>query len=182
MGLSRRHSPRFFWRPCSLTHSKKSLLLPPLLGPPIRFTDVTKKSGITFTYDTDLRQGRNLATMGAGVAMGDFDGDSFPDLFFVGLGRERQEARRGPVRRALPQPRRRHVRGRDGAFGNPVLRLEDGRVLGGPRRRGTPRPRRDGSREGRSSGRTSGTARSATWPPSGASSRPAIRSVSRPAT
>lgn len=51
---------------------------------PIRFTDVTKKSGITFDYDTDLRHGRNLATMGAGVAMGDFNGDSFPDLFFAG--------------------------------------------------------------------------------------------------
>ncbi|HEX7528739.1 MAG TPA: hypothetical protein VF425_06490, partial [Thermoanaerobaculia bacterium] len=42
--------------------------------PPIRFTDVTKRSGVKFGFDADLRRGRNLATMGGGVAMGDFDG------------------------------------------------------------------------------------------------------------
>jgi hypothetical protein len=55
-----------------------------LRTPPIRFTDVTKRAGLTFKFDTDLRRGRNLATMGGGVAMGDFDGDGFLDLFFTG--------------------------------------------------------------------------------------------------
>ncbi|HEY3350713.1 MAG TPA: CRTAC1 family protein [Thermoanaerobaculia bacterium] len=63
---------------------------------PIRFTDVTKKSGVTFDYDTDLRRGRNLATMGAGVAMGDFDGDSFPDLFFAGSAASGKKPDAGP--------------------------------------------------------------------------------------
>src|SRR5262249_41022703 len=51
---------------------------------PIRFSDVTKAAGIEFKFDTDLRRGRNLATMGGGVAMGDFDSDGWPDLFFTG--------------------------------------------------------------------------------------------------
>ncbi len=55
-----------------------------LRTPPIRFTDVTKRSGVNFKFDTDLRRGRNLATMGGGVAMGDFDGDGYLDLFFTG--------------------------------------------------------------------------------------------------
>ena len=48
------------------------------------------------------------------------------------------------MRRPLPQPRRRNVRGRDGALGNPILRLDDGRVVGGPRELGAPRSRRHG--------------------------------------
>ena len=63
---------------------------------PIRFTDVTKKSGVAFAYDTDLRRGRNLATMGAGVAMGDFNGDSFPDLFFTGSASNGKKPDAGP--------------------------------------------------------------------------------------
>ncbi|MBK9064890.1 MAG: CRTAC1 family protein [Acidobacteria bacterium] len=63
---------------------------------PIRFTDVTRKSGITFSYETDLRRGRNLATMGAGVAMGDFNGDSFPDLFFAGSAASGKKPGAGP--------------------------------------------------------------------------------------
>ncbi|MEO8054692.1 MAG: CRTAC1 family protein [Acidobacteriota bacterium] len=63
---------------------------------PIRFTDVTKKSGVTFSYETDLRRGRNLATMGAGVAMGDFNGDSFPDLFFAGSAASGKKPEAGP--------------------------------------------------------------------------------------
>ncbi len=65
-------------------------------GPPIRFTDVTKHSGITFKFDADLRHGRNLATMGGGVAMGDFDGDGFLDLFFTGSAASGKEPERGP--------------------------------------------------------------------------------------
>jgi hypothetical protein len=63
---------------------------------PIRFTDVTKRSGITFKYDTDLRRGRNLATMGGGVAMGDFDGDGFADLFFAGSAANGRKPDAGP--------------------------------------------------------------------------------------
>jgi enediyne biosynthesis protein E4 len=50
----------------------------------IRFEDVTKRAGLRFRFDTDLRRGRNVATMGGGVAMGDFDGDGWLDLFFTG--------------------------------------------------------------------------------------------------
>ncbi len=94
-------------RPRIAAASLAALLLVPLLSysleenspshrPPIRFTDVTKKSGVTFNYATDLRGGRNLATMGAGVAMGDFDGDSFPDLFFTGSAAKGKNPDAGP--------------------------------------------------------------------------------------
>jgi enediyne biosynthesis protein E4 len=64
--------------------------------PPIRFTDVTKRAGLTFKFETDLRRGRNLATMGAGVAMGDFDGDGFLDLFFTGSVSNGKRPEAGP--------------------------------------------------------------------------------------
>lgn len=66
------------------------------LPAPIRFTDVTKRSGVTFRYETDLRRGRNLATMGGGVAMGDFDGDGLPDLFFTGSAASGKKPEAGP--------------------------------------------------------------------------------------
>ena len=64
--------------------------------PPIRFTDVTKRSGVNFKFDTDLRRGRNLATMGGGVAMGDFDGDGFLDLYFTGSVANGNKPEAGP--------------------------------------------------------------------------------------
>ncbi|HMA29200.1 MAG TPA: CRTAC1 family protein, partial [Thermoanaerobaculia bacterium] len=64
--------------------------------PPIRFTDVTKRAGLKFKFDTDLRRGRNLATMGGGVAMGDFDGDGFLDLFFTGSAANGKRPEAGP--------------------------------------------------------------------------------------
>ncbi len=63
---------------------------------PIRFADVSKTSGITFRLESDLRRGRNLATMGAGVAMGDYDGDGFPDLFFTGSAASGKKPDAGP--------------------------------------------------------------------------------------
>ncbi|MGA7991100.1 MAG: CRTAC1 family protein [Thermoanaerobaculia bacterium] len=51
---------------------------------------------MNFEFDTDLRHGRNLATMGAGVAMGDFNGDGFPDLFFTGSAANGKKPERGP--------------------------------------------------------------------------------------
>ena len=53
-------------------------------GPGIRFDDVTKASGLKFKYKTDLQHGRLVATMGGGIAMGDYDGDGHLDLFLVG--------------------------------------------------------------------------------------------------
>ena len=63
---------------------------------PIRFTDVTKRAGLSFRFATDLRRGRNLATMGAGVAMGDFDGDGYLDLFFTGSVSNGKKPEAGP--------------------------------------------------------------------------------------
>jgi hypothetical protein len=57
---------------------------------------VTKRSGVNFHFDTDLRRGRNLATMGGGVAMGDFNGDGFPDLFFTGSAARGKKPESGP--------------------------------------------------------------------------------------
>ena len=57
---------------------------------------MTKRAGIRFEFDTDLRRGRNLATMGGGVAMGDFNGDSFPDLFFTGSASSGKKPDAGP--------------------------------------------------------------------------------------
>jgi hypothetical protein len=51
---------------------------------------------VKFAFDTDLRRGRNLATMGAGVAMGDFDGDGFLDLFFTGSAASGRKPEKGP--------------------------------------------------------------------------------------
>ena len=64
--------------------------------PAIRFTDVTKASGVKVKFDPDLRHGRNLATMGGGVAMGDFDGDGFLDLFFTGTAASGKKPEAGP--------------------------------------------------------------------------------------
>ena len=116
---------------------------------PIRFTDVTKRSGITFAYDTDLRHGRNLATMGAGVAMGDFDGDGFPDLFFVGSAANGKKPDAGPCGALYRNRGDGDVRGRDGPLGHPQLRLDNGGVLGRPRWWGAARPRRDRGRQDR---------------------------------
>src|SRR5881227_1676595 len=52
--------------------------------PAIRFVDVTEQAGIHFRHNSGA-SGRKLLpeTMGAGVAVIDFDGDGLPDLFFV---------------------------------------------------------------------------------------------------
>ena len=57
---------------------------PPAPSGAIRFRDVTKSAGVSFRYAADLRRAKTVATMGGGVAVGDVDGDSYPDLFFVG--------------------------------------------------------------------------------------------------
>jgi hypothetical protein len=52
--------------------------------PPIRFVDVTKESGISFVHCNGAKGEKLLPeTMGSGVAVLDYNGDGFPDLFFV---------------------------------------------------------------------------------------------------
>jgi len=63
---------------------------------PITFADATKKAGLTFKYRTDLRRGRMIATMGGGVAIGDYDGDSFLDLYFAGSVANGKRPAKGP--------------------------------------------------------------------------------------
>lgn len=63
---------------------------------PIVFRDVTKSAGINFRFATDLRRGRNLATMGGGAPLGDYDGDGFPDLFLTGSAASGKKPGAGP--------------------------------------------------------------------------------------
>ena len=81
----------------------------------MRFTDVTEKSGLSFTH-VNGASGRKLLpeTMGAGVAFLDFDNDGCQDLLFV-------NSAPGPVTSratdadagTLSQQGRWHLRGRD---------------------------------------------------------------------
>src|ERR1700722_11412029 len=52
--------------------------------PPVRFTDVTEAAGIRFRHFNGATGKKLLPeTMGAGVAILDFDGDGLQDLLFV---------------------------------------------------------------------------------------------------
>lgn len=62
----------------------------------ISFEDVTKKALPRFDYSADLRRGRSISVMGGGVATGDYDGDSFPDLFFAGTAADGRKPLEGP--------------------------------------------------------------------------------------
>lgn len=77
-----------------------ALLLALRLGgeaaPVLTFSDVTARAGLTFEFVTDLRRGRMLATMGGGVAAGDFDGDDALDLFFTGSVADGRKPLAGP--------------------------------------------------------------------------------------
>ncbi len=64
--------------------------------PAISFRDVTKGSGLKLNYDPDMRRGKTISTMGGGVAMGDFDGDGWPDLFFAGTVANGKKPMAGP--------------------------------------------------------------------------------------
>ncbi|HEX7579266.1 MAG TPA: VCBS repeat-containing protein, partial [Thermoanaerobaculia bacterium] len=64
--------------------------------PSIRLDDVTKESGFRFKFKTDLQHGRLVATMGGGVAMGDYDGDDHLDLFVTGSVANWKKPESGP--------------------------------------------------------------------------------------
>src|SRR5215475_2862343 len=51
---------------------------------PIRFTDITKPAGLTFSHYSGAFGKKYLPeTLGPGVAFIDYNGDGWPDLFFT---------------------------------------------------------------------------------------------------
>jgi hypothetical protein len=68
----------------SLLLGALSLSTPP---PPLRFEDVTARAGIAWKHVTGGSGRRYMVeTFGGGVLVFDYDGDSLPDLYFVGGG------------------------------------------------------------------------------------------------
>ena len=117
-------------------------------GPPRRsippvFSDDAESAGLRFTYDNGRTEARHLPeTMGGGVGLLDYDGDGWLDVYCVQGGPFPPESRVSPQRRSpLPQPGRRHLRGRHEAGGalRPPRRL---RPRGGGRRLRQRRPAR----------------------------------------
>ena len=52
---------------------------------PIQFEDVTRRVGVDFRHFPAVRASYIAEDMGSGLAWGDYDGDSYPDLFLVNL-------------------------------------------------------------------------------------------------
>ncbi len=55
----------------------------PVDRPAIRFSDVTRQTGIDFVHSSGVRTHQLPEDMGSGVAWGDYDGDGWPDLYLV---------------------------------------------------------------------------------------------------
>jgi len=76
-----------------------------VVDPKIVLTDITSSSGLAFKHFNDASVNRYLPeTMGAGVALFDYDGDGRPDLYLVNgapLTGSRDEARPGMLARNL---------------------------------------------------------------------------------
>ena len=54
------------------------------VAPVVRFRDVTKAAGVTFTHNQRPTPEKHMSeTFGSGVAWIDFDNDGFQDLYFV---------------------------------------------------------------------------------------------------
>jgi enediyne biosynthesis protein E4 len=54
------------------------------VAPPIKFTDITRESGLDYSHDNGVQYGRDTPTSLPGaVAFLDYDNDGHPDLFFV---------------------------------------------------------------------------------------------------
>ncbi len=57
---------------------------PPSAPPPVKFTDVTRESGLDFVHDNGAREGLDTpTTLPGAVAFLDYDNDGHPDLFVV---------------------------------------------------------------------------------------------------
>lgn len=90
------------------------LLLTALLAQasPVRFDEVPlKQAGIAWAHDNFATPSKHLPeTVGAGVAVLDYDGDGFPDLYFVNSGPTTFHESKAGVRNAL------YRNNRDGTF------------------------------------------------------------------
>lgn len=64
---------------------------------PIEFREIPRgRSGIDFDLDTSMAAVKMIATMGGGIAAGDYDGDGFLDLFFAGSADDPDDLEAGP--------------------------------------------------------------------------------------
>ena len=66
------------------TPAQKAPPAQPAMGGPILFDEIAAQSGIDFAIDSSPTPNKNqIETMVAGVALIDYDGDGYPDIFFV---------------------------------------------------------------------------------------------------
>ena len=83
-------------------------------GPAPAFTDDAEAVGLRFRYDAGASKERQIPeTMGTGLGLLDYDGDGWLDVYATqGVPVPSRPAPARQRRPPLPQPRRRHVRGR----------------------------------------------------------------------